>query len=87
MIAFDDMLVKPAEEAGIKVPPDLENYNPENFPHWNVFCNLQLGSPMPNWTVHYDNAKVVAKVPDDKIKTIKVRELEELGFQIGFSRP
>jgi hypothetical protein len=87
MIAFDEMLVKPAEEAGIKVPSDLENYDANEYPHWKVFCNVQLGSPMPNWTAHWENAKMVAGVSTDKIKTIKMSELMELGLQIGFSTP
>jgi hypothetical protein len=87
MLALDDMLVKPAEEAGIKVPTDLENFNKDEYPHWTVYCNVQLGSPMPYPSCHWDNAKIIASIPSDKIKITTFEELEKLGLQIGFSKP
>lgn len=32
MLAFASMLVKPAKHAGINVPADPEDYNPDEFP-------------------------------------------------------
>ena len=85
MLAFPEMIAPAAEEAGIKVPEDLENFDPKEYPHWLVFSKVQLGAPMPHASAHWENAKVVAKVPEDKIKLVTLKELEELGLAVGFS--
>ena len=81
MIAFRAMLVGPAEQAGIKVPPDLELYDSAEYPHWGAFLNMQLGRRMPCATSHWDNAKIIAAIPDEKIKTITVEAVMALGYQ------
>lgn len=92
MIAFPGMLLGPAHEAGIKTPPDNvvdddNKFDPQEYPHWMVFCNLQLGSSMPTPTAHWENAKVIAAIPEDKIRTMTYQDIMELGFQIGNSTP
>ncbi len=84
MIALPIALVAPAVEAGIKVPDDPDNYDLEEFPHFHVYCCMQLGTPMPSPSSHWTNAKVVAQVPNDRIKLVTPKDLEELGFQRGF---
>jgi hypothetical protein len=82
MILFPSMLIRPAEKAGMKVP-DLgngEDFNTEEYPHFNVFCTAQLGRRMSSWTEHWDNAKVISSIPEDKIRSITLRELIDLGF-------
>jgi hypothetical protein len=59
MIAFPFLLLEPAREAGMKIPNDPYNYNPEEVPHFHVFCILQLGRPMSSPTDHWDNAHIV----------------------------
>ncbi len=81
------MLVNPAREAGISVPDDPENYDTEVYPHWNVYCSVQLGSPMPNWSCHWENARVVSHVPLSEITSITLEQLLERGLQIGHSEP
>lgn len=83
MIAFPGMLVAAAEKAGMKIPPNPDNYFDvaNEFPHFAVFCNAQLGRPMNPMSVHWDNAKVIAKIPLNKIKTITLKELEKRGFR------
>lgn len=87
MIAYPELLVGPAEEAGIKVPPDVENYNDSQFPHWHMFCLIQLGSPMPHWTAHWENAKVISKIPEADLKKITFDDLESMGIQLGHPMP
>lgn len=77
------MLINSAKEAGIKVPADPDNYDAHEFPHFHVFCVMQLGKPMPHTDSVWTNAKVVASVADDQIKTITPPELLALGFEIG----
>lgn len=88
MIAFASMLIRPAEEAGMKCPTyqalkdKNDEFNPEKFPHFAVFCNVQLGQAMPSWTAHWENAKIIAAIPEDKIRTITLPELLALGLHI-----
>lgn len=85
MIAFADMLVKPARQAGIKTPVDPEAYDPERYPHWHVYLNAQLGAPMPNSTSHWTNARVVAGVPEGELRAVTMWQLIERGFEITFN--
>ena len=85
MFAFAGMLVSAAEAAGMKVPPDPENFIPGDYPHFAVFCTMQLGAPMPYAGVHFENAKIIAAIPDDKIKKLKAKQIFALGFQVGSS--
>lgn len=84
MIAFPFLLIGPATEAGIKIPPeetiDGQTYDPAEFPHWHVYANLQLGTPMPSPTSHWDNAKIIAAVSNEKIMLLTPAEARELGF-------
>lgn len=85
MKAFPEMIAPAAGEAKIKMPPDLENYDKEQYPHWFVFCQLQLGSPMPYPSVDWDNAKVIASLSSEEILKVTPEELVAKGFCIGFS--
>lgn len=85
MIAFPGLLTAPAEVAGMKVPPDPDNFDPEEYPHFSVFLKVQLGAPMPDPSAHWENAKVVASVPEDKIHMVTYQELLDAGLSIDFS--
>lgn len=79
MLAFPGMLVDAAKEAGIPVPEDPGNFDPEQFPRFQLFCAAQLcRSIRPG--EHWENAKVVAKVPEDRLKTITWSELIDMGL-------
>ena len=85
MIAFPAMLVGPAEEAGMKVPPDADNFDINEYPHFGVYCNCQLGAALPRPTSHWHNAKVIAEIPEDQIKTVSIIDLLGLGFEAIFN--
>lgn len=87
MLAFPEMIVEAAYEAGIEVPNNFHDYDKDKYPHWFVFCQMQLGQPMPNPNSHWENAKVIAAIPDDQIKTVTPEQLCELGLQTGASIP
>lgn len=80
MIAMRSLLVAPAEQAGIKLPPDIHNFDHEEYPYWAVFCNMQLGRPIPSMIEHWENAKLIAGIPDDKIKVMTNKQIEDLGY-------
>lgn len=83
MLAFASMLVKPAKHAGINVPADPEDYNPDEFPHWHLFLLVQLGAPMPNMDSHWHNARIIATLPSERIRTITGGELMDMGIEFG----
>lgn len=80
MLAFPGMLVSAATQAGMKVPANPDEFDANEFPHFYVFCEVQLGRRM-HPGAHWTNAEVVAKIPDDKIKSVTFGELVNLGFQ------
>jgi hypothetical protein len=85
MIIFEGPLAACATNAGIKVPEDLENYNPAEFPYWHVYRMSQQGAPMPHPRAHWDNAEVIAKIPESDIMKVTFKDLEEAGCVYGSS--
>lgn len=82
MITFPGMLIAPAKEAGMKVPDHLyDDFNPNQFPHFQVFLILQLGRKMPSPDSHWRNAKIIASIPNDRIMGITGSEIQDLGFE------
>jgi hypothetical protein len=84
MIAYASMLVSAAEKAGMKVPVDSDNFVPEEFPHFHVFCLMQLGAAVPYHGCHWDNAKVIAEIPDEEIKSVTMQDILLKGFAWKF---
>lgn len=89
MIAFPSMLIGAAELANMKIPPNADDYHEggikqeklrQDFPHFYCFCVLQLGKPVRYHGEHWDNAKIIAAVPDDKIMTLKLEDFLDLGL-------
>jgi hypothetical protein len=78
------MLIEAAKQAGMKVPKDQDAFDPMKFPHFHVFCNVQLGRAMTSWTEHWDNAKVVAKISEKKLTTITLPEIIKMGLRGTF---
>ena len=81
MLVSPSLLLKAAEDAGMKVPElnEDEEFFPEEYPHFQVFCNAQLGRAMTSWNEHWENAKIIVKIPDEKIRTVTVEDLIKLG--------
>lgn len=83
MLAFPSMLLSPAEEAGMKIPLDFDDdikSIKETHVHFYIFCLLQLGKKMHSPTEHWDNAKIIAPIPEDELKTLSINDLIDRGF-------
>lgn len=85
MLIFPSMIAHAAEQAGIKTPnfDDMDDdwsFDAEEFPHFQVFCIAQLCRPMMDMGEHWDNAKVIAEIPESEIKNVTFHRLIELGF-------
>ena len=82
MMAFPVMLVEAAEKAGIKVPPNPDKFDSTEFPHFAVYCNVQLCRRI-RWGEHWGNAEVIAAVPNDKIMTVTLTDLLDMGLEFS----
>lgn len=80
MMVYPSMLIEASVQAGMQVPPDPDNFNRDEYPHFHIFCMVQLGRAV-NWGEHWENAKVVARIPDTKVKTITLEELVNDGLE------
>ena len=81
MIAFAFLLEEPARQAGIPVPKNSDCFNAEKFPRFELFCKAQLGRAMMSANEHWENAKVIAGLPEEVLKTITPEGLRAAGFQ------
>lgn len=81
MIAFASLLEEPARQVGIPVPKNSDCFNAEKFPRFELFCKAQLGRAMTSATEHWENAKVIASLPEEVLKTITPEGLRAAGFQ------
>ena len=88
MLAFPELLVEPAKKAGMSVPENANDFNlyKNKHTHFWIFCQLQLGAPMPSPSVHFDNAQVIADIELEKLKTMSYDDFINAGFQIGYSK-
>jgi hypothetical protein len=85
MIALPEMLISPAEKAGMKVPENPREYDHKKYPHFWILEACQLGAPMPYPSCVWDNAKLIAALSDEQAKSITYKELLEMGFAVGHS--
>lgn len=85
MIAFPTILATFAEQAGIPVPPDPDQFLEvkEQYPQFAVYCLLQLGTSMPNETSARTNADVIASIPVEEVTTLTLTDFEARGFEHG----
>lgn len=86
MLAFESLIVGAAEKAKMKVPPTEQidkQWDTSEYPHFKVFCTIQLGRAMSNFTQHWTNAKLIAEIPDDRIRLITLEDLEALGVELA----
>lgn len=81
MIALADMLVTFAEGAGMKVPPNADEYDKNKFPHWHVYTTMQLGRRMPSPDSHARNAHLIAKIPAKQIRKLTYGAILAMGFE------
>ena len=79
MINQRESLVDAAEQAGINIPPDLNDYDKSLFPYWHLFCLAQIDRPLLTETSHYKNAKMIAAI---SVEQIGKTEFDEIAAQL-----
>ena len=75
MITQPETLMDAAREAGIDMPADLHDYDKSEYPFWHLYCLVQIDRPMPGTDSHCKNAKLVADIDPDRIKSIGFRDI------------
>ena len=82
MIAFPSMLVEAAQQANMPVPPNPDQFEEvkDTYPHFYVYCLLQLSRPV-RWGEHWDNAKVIADISVDNLKTMTLEDFIAKGLE------
>lgn len=86
MIAFPQLLANIAKSVGMKVPENADDFDKNEFPHFQVYLSVQLGTAMPNPGAAHENATVIAALSDDQIRKVTVEDLRKLGFREGHSK-
>lgn len=83
MLIFPEMIAVHAEEAGMKVPDDCDDFKSDDFPHFQVFCNWQLCRAM-DWDEPSHNAQIIAEIPEEEILTLTFEGLLAKGCRAIF---
>lgn len=76
-ISRPDSLVHAAQEAGIDVPPNHNDYDHNKYYQWHIFCLIQLDRPLKSSKSHYINAKIVAEKCNDATSYNDLKQLME----------
>lgn len=83
MIVFPSMLIKAAKEVNMAVPEpvpeDIDSIK-DDYPHFFVFCQVQLCRSLVYWGEHFDNAKVIMKFSEEEIMEITLDDLFNAGL-------
>lgn len=76
-------LAQTALNSGIPIPPDIEDYNAEEYPHFFLFIHAQLCRTLPKDcpSAHWDNARLIAGIPTARIGQTSIADLEALGLK------
>lgn len=80
MIAFPEMLVPLAQGVGMAVPDDVTSFDANKYPHFYVYMMIQIGSPINfRRSSHIENARIIAEIPENKIREVSVADLRAMG--------
>lgn len=77
---FPDMFYGLLNEVGISIPENHEKFDFYEYVHYNVFMNVSLGYAYHEWQ-HEHNAKIIASIPHEKLNTMTVEGLINLGCE------
>lgn len=75
-IQHRESLVGAAKQVGIIVPDNL--LADAKYPHWRLFCMAQLERPIHSDDVLLYNAKVIAAIPKNKIRSVVFGDISSL---------
>lgn len=82
MFMFPGMFYNYIKDSRLKMPDDFEDYNPEEYPNFHVFMFIHLGRPLDIVALE-DNAKIIADISEDIIKSVTLNDLMKRGVVFG----
>ena len=71
-----ESLVSAAKQAGIAVPDDLSV--DAGYPHWRLFCMVQLDRPIDTDIALQYNAAIVAAIASNRVSSIQFEDISDL---------
>jgi len=66
----------------LKIPKDTENFDSKEYPHFALFCKIQIDKPMKIDREHWHNAIAIAQIPEKKLQKITKKELRKRGVSL-----
>jgi hypothetical protein len=72
------------DNSEIKQPENYENFNPDEYPHFNVFMITHLGNAFDPDNLK-ENADIIASIPDEQIRKVTYNDLIEMGVTFSCS--
>lgn len=97
MFSRPSQLLPAAHAAGMHIPPhntpiiamgaigwyDVDKgFDPNEYPHFQVFCNVQLWRSADHGE-HWENARIVAGLPIRRVWQVDLKALMREGLQYG----
>lgn len=84
MMVYPSMLISAAEQAGMKCPTieelgKKEKVDKNKYPHFSVFCTLQLGRSI-QWGEQFENAKIIAAFSEEELKKATLEDFLKKGL-------
>lgn len=83
--AFAEMLRPHIQDSRLKLPDNLETFDPNEYPHFYVFKILHQAVPIETSSLE-DNANIIADLTEDEIRTATIQDLVNKGLYIEQSR-
>ena len=81
---FPEMFRNHIDNSNLKLPDDFENFDPEEFPHFNVFILTHLGNIFDVNDLR-ENANIIANIPEEDIRKVSYNDLIAMGVSFSFS--
>lgn len=82
MFAFPGMFAPHIKDSDLKMPEDFDDFDVKEYPNFALFLASHVGFTI-NIEDLENNANIIAKIPEEKIENITMRELWDLGVVYG----
>lgn len=81
ILCFPEMFKVHLSDSNLKCPDNFSEYDKEEYPHFHIFLMSHLETEIRIDSLKED-ADIIAKIPEDKIRNITIGELIDLGVNL-----
>jgi len=78
---FEEMF-RPHIQKVLTLPEDMEDYNPEEYPHWHVFRLIHQSSVFDVSDLPA-NAEIINSFNEEEIKKVTIEQLVQKGLYLS----